>query len=360
MSTINTNGMNVNYPVPGINNDSQGFRTNFASIKNNLDTAGTEITDLQNKVILKSALANTTLNNDMANSLISNALTRSFRASTYNLGNALSGTVVVNVSSGDVQYGTVAGNTTLQFTGWAPTGTQGNVELQLAISNSSAVITFPPSISSNQCFGVTTLENYANNAGIATVSIPYGVCQLDYRLSSVDCGNTVTIEPYNRPRKSTELRVRTPSPTGFEGDVLGTVCSDDTYLYVCTGTFNSTGSNLVVTTGVSTDSLFNEITLTSLSGIVAPGALNIPVIFSDAMIANVSANSFGNITSGTVYYVKSISPGNSAITLSDTRTAGTAGATLSLTPLTAGVNTSVVATFYFGSDIWKRIDLTSW
>lgn len=82
MSTINTNGMNVNYPVPGVNNDSQGFRTNFASIKNNLDTASTEITDLQNKVILKSALANTTLNNDMANTLISNALTRGFRAST--------------------------------------------------------------------------------------------------------------------------------------------------------------------------------------------------------------------------------------------------------------------------------------
>ena len=134
MSTINTNGINVNYPVPGVNNNSQGFRDNFASIRTNLNTAGTEITDLQNKVIVKSALANSTVNNDMVNTLISNALTRSFRASTFNLGNALSGVVSVNVSLGDVQYGTIAGNTTIQFTGWSPTSTQSNVQLQLAVS----------------------------------------------------------------------------------------------------------------------------------------------------------------------------------------------------------------------------------
>ena len=92
MSSINTNGINVNYPVPGVNNNSQGFRDNFAAIKTNLDTAGTEITDLQNKVVLKAALDNSTLNNDMANTLISNALTKNFRASTYNLGNSISGT----------------------------------------------------------------------------------------------------------------------------------------------------------------------------------------------------------------------------------------------------------------------------
>ena len=39
MSAINTNGLNVNYPVPGVNNNSQGFRNNFTNIKQNLDTA---------------------------------------------------------------------------------------------------------------------------------------------------------------------------------------------------------------------------------------------------------------------------------------------------------------------------------
>ena len=37
MSTINTNGIDVNYPVPGVNNNSQGFRDNFAAVKTNLE-----------------------------------------------------------------------------------------------------------------------------------------------------------------------------------------------------------------------------------------------------------------------------------------------------------------------------------
>jgi hypothetical protein len=41
-----TSLINVDYPALG-NNDSQGFRSNFASIKSALDLTGDEITDLQ-------------------------------------------------------------------------------------------------------------------------------------------------------------------------------------------------------------------------------------------------------------------------------------------------------------------------
>jgi len=346
MSTINTSGVNVNYPVPGINNNSQGFRDNFTAIKTNLDAASVEITDLQNKVIVKSALANTTLNNDMANTLMSNTLTRSFRATTYNLGNALSGTVLVDASLGDVQYGTIAGNVTLQFAGWAPSGTQSNVQLQLAVSNASAVVSFPSSISSNACLGVTTLENYANVASIATVSVPYAVCQLDYRLSTVDCGANVLIEPYNRPRKATEIRTRTPSPAGFQGDVAGTVTVDANYLYVCTDTFDANVSNTTTTLATSTTTSTNLIEI----GNTANVALNAPVIFT--------GTTFGGIIADTVYYVKSIpTPGvGGTITISDTRTSGTAG---SVVPLSTASG-SVTITCYKGTVIWKRIALTAW
>jgi len=183
MSTINTNGLNVNYPVPGENNSTQGFRDNFASIKTNLDTASTEITDLQNKVVLKAALNGSVLNNDMANTLISNASTRSFRATTYNLGNALSGTVLVNVAQADVQYGNVAGNISLQFGSWAPTNTESAITLRLGISNSSAIITFPSQVvASNNNFGGTILENYANIANVITITAPYDVEQLEFKL----------------------------------------------------------------------------------------------------------------------------------------------------------------------------------
>ena len=49
-SNISTTLLNENFPVAGIDNDSQGFRDNFNVIKSGLDNASTEITDLQDNV----------------------------------------------------------------------------------------------------------------------------------------------------------------------------------------------------------------------------------------------------------------------------------------------------------------------
>lgn len=46
-SNIDTSTIDADYPVAGIDNDSQGFRDNFNSIKTNITTAGSEITALQ-------------------------------------------------------------------------------------------------------------------------------------------------------------------------------------------------------------------------------------------------------------------------------------------------------------------------
>lgn len=238
MSTINTNAIDVNYPIPGKNNSSQGFRDNFTSIKNNLNIASAEISDLQNKVVLKQALANTTLNNDMGNTLISNASTLGFRATGYNLGNDLAGPVLINLSLGDVQYGNVAPNSniTINFGNWAPAGTQSNVQLILGFSDSNSFVTFDSNvIASNNNFGSTTLENADVTTGSLVVNTPYDVDQLDYRLSTIDCGTTVYIEPSNRPRKATQVVNRTITPSNVAA--TGTITS-------------STGSTTV--TGVGT------------------------------------------------------------------------------------------------------------
>ena len=280
MSTINTNGINVNYPIPGENNSTQGFRDNFASIKTNLNTAGTEITDLQNKVVLKAALNGSTINNDMANTLISNASTRSFRATTYNLGNALSGTVLVNVAQADVQYGNVAGNVTLQFGSWAPTNTESAITLRLGISNSSAVITFPSQVvASNNNFGGTILENYANIANVITITAPYDVEQLEFKLRTLDCGNTITIEPINRPYQSTQIVKRTPPSTGQQGDKVGTVCID-------------TGTSQLVVTGANTDPYFTTSSTTTLY----PG---LSVTFTGTSLE-------ANVVVGNTYYIRNV------------------------------------------------------
>lgn len=49
-SNINTSLLLADFPVAGIDNDSQGFRDNFNVIKGGLDAAKVEITDLQDNV----------------------------------------------------------------------------------------------------------------------------------------------------------------------------------------------------------------------------------------------------------------------------------------------------------------------
>jgi hypothetical protein len=181
---------------------------------------------------------------------------------------------------GDVQYGTVAGNVTLQFGNWAPAGTQSNVELRLNFSNVEASISFPSEVvSSNNNFGTTTLENYANVASVATVTVPFDVEQLNYRLSTVDCGTTVGIEPSNRPRQSTQLQKRTPPPTGFQGDVAGTIALGETFSQL---SITSTNAADYLTTGDTTE-LYTDL----------------PIVFTGVSME-------ANITIGTTYYVRNV------------------------------------------------------
>ena len=290
MSTINTNPINVNYPVPGVNNNSQGFRDNFASIVTNLDIAATELTDLQNKAVVKQALTGTVVNNDMANTLISNASTRSFRATTYNLGNALAGTVLVDASLADVHYGTVASNTTINFGSWPPTGTQSNIQVRLSVSNANAVITFSGNLVASNNTGATTLENFVSNGGVVTVTAPAGVSEMDYIISTTDCGNTLYIEPINRPRQATQIQQRLITPKGFQGDVNGDVA-----------------------VGPS----FNQLNITSTNSADYFSTSDTTQLYTDLPIVFTGTSFEANITAGTTYYVRNISA-NTYFTVSST------------------------------------------
>ncbi len=345
-SQINTNGIDVNYPVPGQNNSSQGFRDNFSQIRTNLNTTANEITDLQNKVVLKAPLNNTILNNDMANALISNCATKGFRSTTYNLGSSLSGIVLVDVNRADVQYGSVVGDVTFQFTGWSPVNTESNVSLRLSMANTAVANISLPSqcVSSNNNFGVTLVENYQDTNGTAVITAPADTQILDYQFSTLDCGNTITVMPNNRPFKTTQVQSRVVPPTGLPGDTLGTVAVDANYFYVCTDTFDSTVlSDLEATDTNATGNTITFVNTTDYANIT----LDSPIIF----IGNV----FGGLEGNKVYYVKTVS--GTDITVSETRVAGVAGPELAVTT----DNGNCAATCYVdGSDIWKRIQLDSW
>jgi len=283
MSTINTNGIDGNYPTPGQNNSSEGFRDNFTAIKNNLNTAGTEITELQDKAVLKQALNNIPLDNNMANTLISNAAVRTFRNTTYNLGNNVSGTIVVNCTLGDVQYATITGNTTFQFSGWAPTATKHTVTLNLNMANRDAFLHFPDEVE----YSEEILENNSSDSSgnLVIAKAPYGASQLVYDFSTLDCGNSILIEPVNRPYQTSQIETRQAiTPTGYKGDRNGDIVVD-TLIEPQTVTETQATGNLMITDNTS--------------GFY----VGLPVEFTGQ-----NANAvFGGVSAGTDYYITSIS-----------------------------------------------------
>lgn len=257
MSNINTNGINGDYPTPGVNNSTQGMRDNFTSIKNNLSIAKDEISDIQSKVIVKAALDGTTLDNDMNGSVLSSVQTKNFRGSTWPIsaGN-MGSSVLIDVSKGDVQYGNVVENTTIDFGGWAPTGTLSQVQLNLTIANSSALIQLPTTTfnSSNVVIdgmkpSVRLIENYSSNANPAPgttvanyLSIPAGVTELQLKVTTTDCGTTMDVAPINRNQVASRIDIRVPGRTGAQGDKAGAICTGNGNLYVCVADYDGTNT----------------------------------------------------------------------------------------------------------------------
>jgi hypothetical protein len=224
-SAINTGTINVSYPIPGVNNSSQGLRDNFTGTKDNLDIAANEITDLQNKVLLKQAITGSVLNNDMNNGVIKNAQTLGFRSSTYNLGTN-SGLVNIDLTLGDVQYGVLSANSSLTFSKWTPTNTQGHVQVIFEVTPGNT-ITLPSSVT----IGLDTIEGINSNI----ITVPPGVNLLHYSFTSTDCGEHIEIIPVNRPRKATQTQLSVISAPALPTSpgIAGEIAFDTDYIYVC-------------------------------------------------------------------------------------------------------------------------------
>jgi hypothetical protein len=139
MSSINPNNIDGTYPIAGQDNDSQGFRDNFTNIKNNFTFAYDELTDLQSKAVLKSALNGSTLDNTMtytslntSGNLLATGLTV-FGNTTLGRAGVVSGqfhTVVGNItqtSSGGAVYINTTGNISTAILTAGQISTTGNV-----------------------------------------------------------------------------------------------------------------------------------------------------------------------------------------------------------------------------------------
>lgn len=232
MSNIATNFINVNYPVPKVNNNSQGFRDNFSAIKSALNVTEAEISELENSIVFKSGSSN-----DMANTLIKNASVRGFRKKIHNLG-LLSGQVTVDFTNGSVQAGVISGNIVFRFIKWPSAGNYAELYLNIKLNNSvnaQNTILFPTAnITINS---LKTIENF--NSATNTITFPANCNELQFKLITEDCGNSIDIEIINRPRKTTQIQTTENfNSIGFSGDKKGDIRVDKNYIYLCSNNYN--------------------------------------------------------------------------------------------------------------------------
>lgn len=199
-SNINPNNIDGAYPVAGQDNNSQGFRDNFTNTKTNFSYAAAEITDLQNKAVLKAALTGSTLNNDMLGSLLSNAVIQEFGATRVALG-TLSGTVTVNYAAGHFQTVTTNGAISLDFINFLASGIQNLVTVQIFVSNVAHTVTFPTAVSQNTT-GIQGLDTTTNTMTFAATG------NYTFTFTTSDGGTTIfvsetnkEIQPYNNSQE---------------------------------------------------------------------------------------------------------------------------------------------------------------
>jgi hypothetical protein len=188
-SQINPNNIDGQYPVAGQPNNTQGFRDNFTNIKTNFQVAATEITDLENKGVFKSALTGTTLDNNMADNLIY-AVKLNDVSYTYLQQTATAGTIGIDYSAAQYQLVAPSANISLSFSNWPATGSEGMVYIDIVVTNTAYTVTLPSAVS----VGTTGIQGYAANV------ITFGATgTYRFAFSSVDSGATIAIYDLNRP-----------------------------------------------------------------------------------------------------------------------------------------------------------------
>jgi hypothetical protein len=212
-SQINPNNIDGNYPVPGVPNNTQGFRSNFTETATNFQYAAQEITDLQNKSVLKQALAGTTLDNNMSDNLIY-AVKLNDVSFTYVALTATAGAIAIDYAAGQFQQITTSGSVSLSFTNFPATGSAGIIRLSINITNTAYTLTLPAAVS----LGTTGVQGYAANVITFAATGTY-----QFEFSTVDSGTTITIFDLNRP-----LLGSAASAVGYSTGTGGTVTQAST------------------------------------------------------------------------------------------------------------------------------------
>ena len=194
-SQINPNDIDGAYPVAGQDNNSQGFRDNFTNTKTNFGYAAGEITDLQNNVLLKSALTGTTLDNNLDGSLLYGALIQDFSATRVAIG-TVSGSQTINYASGHYQTLTTSGSVTLAFSNFPTTGTQGWIIVRVTVASVAHTLTLPAAVGTGaSASSVLGIQGISSNVITFNETGTY-----EFQFRTEDGGTTIYLSELTRPR----------------------------------------------------------------------------------------------------------------------------------------------------------------
>ena len=328
MSSINPNNIDGTYPIAGQDNDSQGFRDNFTNIKNNFTFSKTEIEDLQNNAILKTALAGTTLDNNLHNAQLYGAQIRKFTETYEDLGTQV-GSVPVSWNDAHFQSLAITGNTTISLGGWPTSGFWTYLVLDVTPSTENLRLTLPAAVSVN----ASNIQGFSGNA----ITLPQGNVSYRFEFSTYNGGTTIAIR---------DLYRNYDASSGFESiNVAGNVLASGAILSTLTVNGNVTHAGGTRDTGYQFSAPTANVAVSALPG---KSRLILTPIATISFGANVTLPG-GNVD-GTTFSISS----NVATTLSVQASNGTSVDPYGNVQLVAG--TSATYLYYATATKWFKID----
>jgi len=136
-SAITPGTIDSTFPIAGQDNDTQGFRNNYAAIKTNFTTAASEITNLQSNAVLT---ANLTTNAPVQNNLNGSSITNGVMSQMSTLANGpitVGSATTVSFNNGSFQAYVMSGNVAFTFRDWPTSGNYAQIRLQLTSSTAT-------------------------------------------------------------------------------------------------------------------------------------------------------------------------------------------------------------------------------
>jgi hypothetical protein len=180
-SNINTTNINESYPVAGVDNDSQGFRDNFATVKNNFVSAKAEIESLQDNTAKTNANNNFFGNQITGADLIANTETL-YPGGTINSGQN------VSFANGNIQTFSIGADLTLTLSDWPAAAKVGKLTVMLLNDGSNRTVTW--AVESGGSIKVDTNWPTSNNTTVIGSDADYTIINF----MTIDGGTTIFAE----------------------------------------------------------------------------------------------------------------------------------------------------------------------